>query len=412
MNRTMVALLASVALAGVVPLVLARAALAQPQAAAKDVVELVDGTRIEGSLVEVKRGSYVVIEGAGGAQQTIPWAKVKNVIRAGDAAPPPAPPPPSASVAPAPSAPAPSSAPATPPAAPPPTPVGSDAVVVKDGTRIAGQVTEQRPGKFVTIKAADGTHTITWDDVRDVIGGPPPSTDAIAPAPTATPAPSASLETPPAPAPAESGPGEPPRWYVSVDRLFGLYAWNVTQSANGGSSTNSGVSVSALVGTVSPDALPAFVFHTPRLSLDYAAGSFTVGGSAGFFVGSSNLNATSGSSNNGGPGLFMYLLEPRVGYLVPLGEHFVFWPRVGVSVFAYSQSTTPVGGSSSTQTDTGFAIDLEPTLAARVGHWGGLTVSGLADIGVGGSTSVTGSSQSISLQSSSYGLTFGMYVAF
>jgi hypothetical protein len=404
-NRRVAKAVAAAALATAGALALWSPGTARAQASSKDVVELADGTRVEGSFVELKRGSYVVIELASGQQQTIPWAKVKNVIRASDAPTPAPPPAPSASS---------SSSPAS---APPP---GQDAVVLKDGTRITGQVIEQRPGKFVTIKAADGAHTLAWDVVQEVIGGPPASVESAAPPPSASAAP----PPPPAPSPSaapEAAPPTPtspaedaqPKWTISVDRLFGVYAWNVTQSASGASSTSSGVSGSALVGTTSPDAVPALAFHTPRLSLDYTLGSITVGGAVGFFAGSSTLNATSGSSNNGGPGLFMYLVEPRVGYLLPLGKHFVFWPRVGISLFGYSQSSTPAGGGSSTTvSESGFALDLEPTLALRLTPWGGLTVSGLADIGVGGSYSVSGSSQSISSQSSSYGVTFGMYVGF
>ena len=392
------ALLASMATLGTLGTALA-------QAPAKDVVELVDGTRIEGTFVELKRGSYVVIELASGAQQTIPWARVKNVQRAGDA-------PPATAAPPAPSPPAPASA------APAPPPAGPDAVVLKDGTRLTGQILEQKPGQYVTIRTADGMHTVAWDNVRDVIGGPPPASapaappPAPAPVPAPTPAPSAA-PPPPAPSPPQ-GEAPPPSWYVSVDRLFGIYAWNVTASISGQSSTSSGMSASALVGSTSPDAVPAFVFHTPRLSLEYAVGgSFTIGASAGFFVGSSTLNASSGSSNNGGPGLFMYLLEPRAGYLLPLGQHFLFWPRAGISVYQYSQSSTPSGGGQSTTTSaSGFALDLEPTLAARLAPWGGLTLTGLADIGIGGGYTQTGSTQSISLQSSTYGVTFGMFVGF
>jgi hypothetical protein len=184
MNRTVGALALGALLALIQPALLPeRTALAQT--AAKDVVELVDGTRVEGSFVEIKRGSYVVIELAGGAQQTIPWARVKNVIPGGTAAPVPAPPPAAGSIAPPPAA---TAAPAA----------GTGYVLLKDGTRVNGEVMEVMPGSYVSIKAADGTHMISWDNVQEVNNGPqaapapPPPPAAVTPPPQQTPAAAAS----------------------------------------------------------------------------------------------------------------------------------------------------------------------------------------------------------------------------
>lgn len=204
-----------------------------------------------------------------------------------------------------------------------------------------------------------------------------------------------------------------PRWYLSFDRLFGIGAWNVSESQSGQSSSSSGVSAAVLVGTASPDALPAFVFQTPRVAVEYAVGGhLTIGGSLGFFTGSSNLGS---GGNNGGPGLVMYLVEPRVGYLISLSDRWVVWPRMGISVFEYSQSNSTSGGSLS-ESIGGFALDLEPTLMLRVLPQAGCTATALADVGIGGSLSQSGSSAvngaSTSVTSSNYGVTFGAFLGF
>jgi len=173
------------------------------------------------------------------------------------------------------------------------------------------------------------------------------------------------------------------------------------------------VSFSALVGTTSPDAVPAIVYHTPRFALDYTLGSrrsgITVGGSVGFFLANSSTSQSGGGSGTSGPGLTMYLIEPRAGYYWAFDKHWAFWPRVGVSFFQYSSSSS-AGGQSSSVSFSGVAIDLEPTLVVHVTPGLAATVSALADLGVGGSFSAN--SNSVSLTSTNFGLTFGALASF
>ena len=202
-------------------------------------------------------------------------------------------------------------------------------------------------------------------------------------------------------------------WIVSVDRMFGLGVWSVSESQNGQSQTTSGVAFSALVGTTSPDALPAFVFHTPRAALDYTLGSgrsgVTLGGSLGFFLGNSSQSSSGGGNSTSGPGLTMYLFEPRGGYYWAIDDRWAFWPRAGLSFFQYSQSSSS-GGQSNSGSASGVAIDLEPTLVLHPTPAIGLTATALADIGVGGSLSQD--NNSVSLTSMNFGLTFGVLAAF
>jgi hypothetical protein len=397
----------------------------------KDYVDLADGSRIEGTIVDLKTGTAVTLELSPGVRTTIPWASVKRVGHAqapGGAAAP--------AVAAAP-APVMAAAPPPPPPAPLPAPAapapGNDVVALKDGTRITGKIVDQQPGKYVVIQTASGTRTLTWDGISEVTSGvavaaAPPPPPAPAPAPVApppppapsapaTPAPAAADATPPPPAAAEeptipmTGP-----WILSFDRLFGLGAWTVTQSQSGQSQSTNGISFSALVGTTTPDGVPAIVYHTPRLALDYKLGQgpsgVTMGGSLGFFLGNSSVSPPGGGSSTSGPGLNMYLVELRGGYYWAFDKRWAFWPRGGLSFFQYSQSSSPSGGGQSvSQSASGIAIDIEPTIVLRALPSFGVTASALADIGVGGSASATGSS-SIGLTSTNFGLTFGALASF
>jgi hypothetical protein len=192
---------------------------------------------------------------------------------------------------------------------------------------------------------------------------------------------------------------------------MGFGVWSVKASQNGGDQTTSGVEAQLLVGTTSPDSVPASVYHTPRIGLDAVLGSFTVGGNVGLFVASSSQSTSGGGSSTGGPGLLMWVLEPRVGYLLPLNDTWVFWPRVGIGIFEYSQSSSS-GGQSSTTSATGFALDLEPTILWRALPSAGFSATALADVGVGGSYSTTGESNPPSLTSMNFGVTLGAYVPF
>jgi hypothetical protein len=194
-----------------------------------------------------------------------------------------------------------------------------------------------------------------------------------------------------------------------------LGVWSVAKSLNGQTETTQGFAVAVLVGTTSPDAFPASAYHTPRLALDYVTPvRITIGAAAGvFFAGSSKTSASQKSTD--GPGLFNYILEPRVGYYLPLGDHLALWPRLGFTLFGYSQSNTSSSGQSSSTTVSGFALDLEPTFVLRPSKNTGLTVSALADLGLGGSvseSSQTGNQPSPSVTAMNYGLTFGGYIGF
>lgn len=122
------------------------AARAEKTPKTKSVVVLTSGERIEGELLSIGKDVVVVVL-ASGQHRTIARARVKEIIKGADEAPP-----------------------APPAAAPPAT---NDTVILKDGGRIEGTVLRQEPGKFITIRALDGSErTLSWEKVSEVTVAP------------------------------------------------------------------------------------------------------------------------------------------------------------------------------------------------------------------------------------------------
>src|SRR5271165_170798 len=85
--------------------VLVVAAVARGDAPAKhDVIELKDGSSLEGQIVETKGGAVTIVLG-GGIRTSIPWTQIKKIAQGVPDAPPPA-----------------SASPSPPPPSPPPSP--------------------------------------------------------------------------------------------------------------------------------------------------------------------------------------------------------------------------------------------------------------------------------------------------
>ena len=131
-----------------------------------DVVELVDGTQVEGNIIEMKRDAFVIVEVAAGVRAMISWRKIKKVTQ-GSTAPAPEP-----------------SQPAQPAPKPAPPAPGVDTVTLKTGQRIDGKVVRQAPGQFVILRTTDGPdRTFNWDVIREVFVAPgaPPNDSPAAP---------------------------------------------------------------------------------------------------------------------------------------------------------------------------------------------------------------------------------------
>jgi hypothetical protein len=165
--------------------------------------------------------------------------------------------------------------------------------------------------------------------------------------------------------------GDQHQLIISADRVMPLFAYtNYKETQPNGNSSSTGSSFFSLLSTgINTQDLPYII---PRFSLDYTIWrSLTLGGSilAFFTVGGSNTRVTNGQSvSNDSPSITLFGIAPRVGYIIPLGDLFAFWPRGGFSYYSLSSKTTgPAnpGPGTTTVTDTiwQFAFDVEPMFA-------------------------------------------------
>lgn len=194
-----------------------------------------------------------------------------------------------------------------------------------------------------------------------------------------------------------NGFGEKHQLILGVDRLMPVFSYTsqtitTTQGGLTQKATDSGTSMAVLFGRE-----PSLgVVHTlPRIAFDFTiVRHLTLGGAFAFAFG---LGATheddfgnNTSRKSDGAKSTVVGLAPRVGYVLPLGHVFSFWPRAGFAFYSVS-TRTPLfnaNATSQTVTDTVFSIDLDPQFAwTPVEHFF-INFGPLLNIPVGGSRSV------------------------
>ncbi len=176
-----------------------------------------------------------------------------------------------------------------------------------------------------------------------------------------------------------NGFGEKSQLILSVDRLMPLFSYS-SQSvtftrANGvtDKSSDSGTSMAFFLGR-EPN---LGVVHTvPRVAFDFTIiRHLTLGGAFAFAIGL-------GGSHEETPGngvttkrdaskTTVVGFAPRVGYIIPLGDVFAFWPRAGFAFYSVSTKTprlvnAPGPGQveiTETNSDSVFSLDLDPQFA-------------------------------------------------
>ena len=140
-----------------------------------------------------------------------------------------------------------------------------------------------------------------------------------------------------------NGLGEKGELIITADRLMPLFSYSSesvtsTQGGQGGQggqtvkTTESGTSIALLVGREPTLAVNP---HTvPRLAIDYAViNHLTVGGSFVLAFGLGGSRTTEIGNNtqkSDSPKATLVGFAPRVGYVLPLGQTFGFWPRAGI----------------------------------------------------------------------------------
>jgi hypothetical protein len=168
-----------------------------------------------------------------------------------------------------------------------------------------------------------------------------------------------------------NGFGEKGELIITADRLIPVLSYGsttTTRNQAGGSfkTTETGTSVALLLGRE-----PGLgIVHTlPRVAIDYAViNHLTIGGSFAIAFGLSGtreeqLNANSTRSIDT-PRTTVVGFAPRVGYVLPIGHNFAFWPRAGFAFYSVSTKTTTANQNltttTDTTTDTVWSLDLDP----------------------------------------------------
>jgi hypothetical protein len=172
-----------------------------------------------------------------------------------------------------------------------------------------------------------------------------------------------------------NGLGEKGELIITADRLMPLLSYSsqtvtTTQNGTDTKTSDSGTSIALLFGS---DPSIAVNPHTvPRIAIDYSViNHLTIGGSVviGLGLGGSHkVETTNGSTNNtsktDADKTTVFGFAPRVGYVLPLGSTFGFWPRAGIAYYSISSKAniTQGNGNNSTRTETYsvFSLDLDP----------------------------------------------------
>ncbi|MBX3208889.1 MAG: hypothetical protein KF764_27910 [Labilithrix sp.] len=181
-----------------------------------------------------------------------------------------------------------------------------------------------------------------------------------------------------------NGFGEKGQLIISADRLVPVFNYassSVTRTENGIELTRSrsGTGLSLLLGRSLAQAedlgvVPVNVHTLPRVAFDVTIiPQLTLGAALafGFGLGGTNENenlqgTTRTTQSSDAPTATAIGLAPRVGYIIPLGDVFAFWPRVGFGFYSVSASTEQQQGNATTTirlTDTLFSLDLDPQFA-------------------------------------------------
>jgi hypothetical protein len=178
----------------------------------------------------------------------------------------------------------------------------------------------------------------------------------------------------------------------SADRLFGYMHSSATESYNGAEETGSSSNVSIFS---SPLVANAAAYASPRLAFDgFVTDGLSLGGSVSYFwTSAKDIGATSSHSIDG------FMIMPRVGYALALGQTAAIWPRVGFSYVHASGSGTTVNL---------YALTIEAPLVIVLGPHVALLAGPTLDLGVGGSADITGSSIKPDYKETDIGVQFGI----
>lgn len=173
-----------------------------------------------------------------------------------------------------------------------------------------------------------------------------------------------------------NGLGEKGELIITADRLMPLFSYasqsvSSTQGNVDTKTTDSGASVAFLLGSSPSIAVNP---HTvPRLAIDYTViNRLTLGGSVVVAIGLGGSHSVENTPANGpvttaksdADKTNVFGFAPRVGYILPLGHTFGFWPRAGMAFYSLSTKATGNQGNGNNVTTTTtysvWSLDLDP----------------------------------------------------
>ncbi len=169
-----------------------------------------------------------------------------------------------------------------------------------------------------------------------------------------------------------NGFGEKTQLIVSVDRLMPAFSYTsqtvtATQGAATLKTTDSGTSAAFLFGR-EPNL--GAVHTIPRVAFDFTiVRHLTLGGSIAVAFGLGGTHEEDFGNNNAtrrtdAAKTSIIGLAPRIGYVLPLGNNFAFWPRAGFAFYSVSTKFQTVTQGNvevtTTNNDSLLSLDLDP----------------------------------------------------
>lgn len=166
---------------------------------------------------------------------------------------------------------------------------------------------------------------------------------------------------------------------LSADRLMPLFSYTSTtiENKNGNVTTKTTENGSSMAFLWGDESNVSFKVHTvPRVGFDFTIiDRLTLGGSVAVAFGlggSRNTTVTNGGTtverSADSPSTTVVGVQPRVGYILPVGDVLAIWLRGGFAFYSVSQKT-PVDNNGNNNNDdsdktsaTLFSIDLDPQL--------------------------------------------------
>ncbi|MBX3225966.1 MAG: hypothetical protein KIT84_29680 [Labilithrix sp.] len=214
-----------------------------------------------------------------------------------------------------------------------------------------------------------------------------------------------------------NGFGEKGELIITGDRLVPLFGYTHSSVERDGqiniteiretSSNRSGISLlfgrdlSGSEDGVGEFSQPVNMHSLPRVAFDFTIIPHLTLGAAlafGFGLGGSTSEERSTGPNSSvtvkvdAPTYTAIGLAPRVGYIIPLGEHLALWPRGGFSFYSLSAKVETSVANAPREisvTDTLFALDLDAQLAIIPVEHFLITVGPMLNIPVSGNRSIS-----------------------